>query len=225
MVLLIVEDDKLAMKNLVDYFEDTTMKVVYAESAEEGYQKYLDYEPSIIFTDVELPKTSGLDMLKKIRENDMQTKAIVMTGYRNEEYLLTSAELKLTRFIYKPFTLQKISEALEASIEEINKFRIERVEITPIETDLYWDHLKGELFYNRRIVKLTSTERTLLKFFMDNPNEALSNESILESVWGITSAESTGILRSTIRNLRQKLPEGVIDNVYGYGYKFQSLVK
>ena len=75
-------------------------------------------------------------------------------------------------------------------------------------------------------VKLTQTEYSLIKLFMENPGRALSREDILENVWGADYNGELKIVDVNIRRLRMKVEEEPsnpqhILTVWGYGYRWK----
>ena len=76
-------------------------------------------------------------------------------------------------------------------------------------------------------MRLTQTEFTIIKLFMENPGRALSREEILENVWGPEYKGDLKIVDVNIRRLRLKIEESTampqfITTIWGYGYKWGS---
>ena len=93
--VLCVEDEDGIRKRLVNtlnyYFED----VLEASNGEDGYDLYLEYKPNIILSDIEMPNKNGIEMISKIREDDLDVIVIMVTAYSNEEYLLDLINLNI----------------------------------------------------------------------------------------------------------------------------------
>src|SRR5690606_7475642 len=76
----IIEDDKELAHTLKDFFEENTLRVWHAASGEEGLSLYHKEKPDLIVLDVILPHKSGFDVIVEIRDKDITTSNIMMTG-------------------------------------------------------------------------------------------------------------------------------------------------
>ena len=95
--LLYVEDENITRKNYVEYLEIYFQRVYQASNAEEAYRLYKSKRPSILILDINLPKQSGLELLRQIRESDHSVKAIMLTARSDVSSLMDATELKLTK--------------------------------------------------------------------------------------------------------------------------------
>ncbi len=94
-----------------------------ANDGEIGYNIYLDKKPDIILTDIKMPNLDGIELAKKIRENDKKTKIIITTAFSDSKYLLDAVELRIERYLVKPLTKRNLIPALEKAILTINQER------------------------------------------------------------------------------------------------------
>jgi len=119
--ILFVEDEKAIRDNYIQYLKIFFSEVYEAEDGDKAYQIYNEKKPDIIILDINIPKLNGLDLLKKIRENDYITKVIMLTAHTDKKFLLDASSLQLTRYLVKPVSRKNLKEALEHSIEELQK--------------------------------------------------------------------------------------------------------
>ncbi|MDD2791150.1 MAG: diguanylate cyclase [Sulfurimonas sp.] len=112
--VLYVEDDKNTQEEIAFFLESFVSKLYLASDGEEGYQAYLDYMPDLIITDIQMPKMNGIEMVKKIRETDMQIPIIITTAYNETEYLLNAINTGVDRYLLKPVNFIALSEAIKA---------------------------------------------------------------------------------------------------------------
>ena len=68
-------------------------------------------------TDIKMENESGIDLIKKIRENDKDIKVVITSAYTNLDYLLEATELNLIKYIVKPITNAKLIEAFESFLK------------------------------------------------------------------------------------------------------------
>lgn len=217
--ILFVEDEELIRKNYVSYLKRYYQNVYEASDGEEAYEVYKIKKPDILIVDINLPKLSGLELLSKIRESDFNTKAIVLTAHSDMNYLLKAAELKLTKYLIKPVDRIQLKEALNLVNLEIDKFEIKSKKTIIFSNDYNWNYDYKELFFNNKTIELTPQEKKILELFFENINKTLSYDSIALKVWNEYEFYKIDALKTTIKNLRRKLPKGLIVNIYGIGYK------
>ncbi len=106
--VLCVEDEDGIRKRLVNTLKYYFADVYEASNGEEGYELYYEYKPSIIISDIEMPKKNGIELISEIRKNDLNTIIIMLTAYSSEEYLLSLINLNINHYILKPV----VSESL-----------------------------------------------------------------------------------------------------------------
>jgi len=211
--ILCVEDEDGIRKRLVNtlkyYFDD----VLEASNGEDGYDLYLEYKPDIVISDIEMPYKNGIELIQLIRKNDLNTIIIMVTAYSNEEYLLDLINLNVNHYILKPINsdnlLTGIIKGLGDKLTKNIFFSI----------DCYFDIQQYKLFYNNEEIILRKREIEFLILLHDN--KILNYEQIEDYIWKDKSM-SMSALKTFIKELRQKLPIELIQNVPQTGYKLET---
>jgi len=209
--ILCVEDEDGIRKVIVDtlkyYFDD----VYEARDGNEAYELYLDYKPKIILTDIQMKNCDGVELVKRIRQNDPHTAIIMLTAYSNEEYLMDLINLNINHFILKPLNLKKLNEALL-------KYLKKSLDTITLHKNLMLDLQKRELVYNENeIIVLRKREKDFLYLLYNRKDGILTYNEIEEELW-LEKEMTTHALKSFIKDLRHKLPINVIKNVPQEGY-------
>jgi DNA-binding response OmpR family regulator len=217
--ILFIEDEMEIRDNYVRFLKRYYNRVYEASEAESAYKLYSSKKPDILIIDIQLPKMSGLDLLKKIRQEDHTTKAIMLTAFSNKNYLLDASELKLTKYLLKPITRSELKDALSKAIEELQNFKIISNHIIYFRDNFAWETQSYTLFQNSKEIPLTPNERKILKLLFSNINRVFSIDDIIVYVWDSFENDKNIALKTAIKKLRAKLPKGVIENVYAQGYK------
>jgi len=212
--ILCVEDEFGIRQTIVNtlkyYFKD----VYEASDGTEGFELYEYYKPKIVITDIEMRNGNGVELVKKIRENDFETMIIMLTAYSTEEYLMDLINLNINHYILKPLNLKKLSQALE-------KYLLKSSKPIVLANELFLDLQKRELIYkNSEIIPLRKREKDFLHLLYEKRDAILKYEEIEFELWN-DKEMTTHALKSFIKELRNKLPINVIKNIPQEGYTLQ----
>jgi len=217
--ILFIEDDKVIRENYLAFLKQKFEKVYEAEDGLNAYQIYLEKKPDILIIDIDLPKLNGLELLKKIREKDLSTKAIMFTGNTDTSFLLQAAELKLTKYLVKPVSKNELKDALNLVKDEMRNFQVLSKETLILKDNYSWNYTNRELFLNNQIINLTKTEVEILNKLFKNTSSTTSYDELLIDIWETFDASKVDLVKTAIKKLRKKLPCETIVNIYGQGYK------
>lgn len=217
--ILFVEDEDATRKNYVAYLRMLFCDVFEADNGEEAYKIYQEKKPDIMIIDINIPKLNGLDLLKKIREKDHKTKAIMLTAHTDTNFLLDAAALKLIKYLVKPISRKDLQEVLELTIKELKDYAILSIKKIDLPQHYYWDIALKDLRQHNCLVKLTNKERTLLSLLFSHKNRVFTYNEIFEYLWEYEEEISLNGLKNIVKRLRKKLPDDTIINVFNEGYK------
>ena len=208
--ILCVEDEDGIRKVIVDTLKYYFNEVYEAKDGCEAYDIYEEYKPKIILSDIQMKNCDGVELVKKIRKDDLNTTIIMLTAYSNEEYLMELINLNINHFILKPLNLKKLNEALLKYLEK---------KLKPIHLyeDLILDLEKRELHFKEEVVVLRKREKKFLELLFEKQNTILTYNEIEEELW-IDKEMTTHALKSFIKEVRAKLPINIIKNVPQEGY-------
>ena len=221
--ILFIEDEEATRKNYVTYLRRYFETVYEAEDGEEAYNLYLKHKPQILIVDINIPKMNGLELLRKIRETDHSVKSIIFTAHSTTDFLLQASELKLTKYLLKPVTRAELNEALDSVIKELNSFNIVSKNIFILQESYIWDYNEQKLLKNDIEVNLTIQESKILDLLFNNINTNLSYDDIIVHLWDNFEQDKINSVKTIIKNLRKKLPEDTIEDIYGFGYKIKNI--
>lgn len=217
--ILFVEDEQVTRQNYTDYLKMFFSEVYEAEDGEEAYELYKIKKPDIMIIDINIPKLTGLELLKKIRQKDSQTKAIMLTAHTDKSFLLDAVSLKLTQYLVKPVSRKDLKEALKLTINELLEFNIVPIKKIDLTQNYSWHVELKELKHHNTTIKLTNKERSLLDLLFSHKNRVFSYDEIFDNVWEYEESISINGLKNMVKRLRKKLPEETIVNVFNEGYK------
>ncbi len=212
--ILCVEDEKGVRKRLVNTLRFYFKNVYEADNGIEGYKIYESEDIDIIISDIDMPKSNGIELIKRVRKKDRDTPIIVLTAYSNEEYLMELINLHVNHFILKPANSTKLLEALENSLKSKKPDKIIK-----LNDDLLIDLSALEIRYRDGKIKITNRERLFLELLYKNKTVVSTYSQIEEYVWQNDNMSSSA-LKTFVKVLRKKLPYEMIENISGVGYRF-----
>ena len=219
--ILFIEDEEAIRANYVKYLRRHFRNVYEAQDGESAFEVYKEKKPHILIVDINIPKLSGIDMLKKIREDDHSTKALMLTSHTDTNYLLDAASLQLTKYLVKPISREELKSALTLVVDELSKFSITSKKRLVLKDDFSWDYDAKELSCAGNKVALTNKERKILTILCSDTNKTFTYDEIIIDVWYDLDEDKVAALKTIIKNIRKKLPANTIKNVFGEGYKIE----
>ncbi len=219
--ILIVDDESRMRKLLRDFLVRKNFTVLEAGDGEEALEIfYREKDLSLIILDVMMPKLSGFEVLKEIRETS-QVPVIMVTAKGDESDELQGFDLGVDEYIAKPFSPKILVARVEAILRRTTQEGEEEKVLTAGEITL--DRMAHQVTIEGRNIDLSYKEFELLAYFMENNGIALSREKILTSVWNYDYFGDARTIDTHVKKLRSKLgAQGdYIKTIWGMGYKFE----
>jgi DNA-binding response OmpR family regulator len=224
--ILVVEDEEKIARVLELELEYEGYDVTKVIDGLEALEAYRTGSWDLILLDVMLPGLSGIELLRRIRKNDLQTPVILLTAKSSVEDKVSGLDLGANDYITKPFQIEELLARIRAAL------RIKRAD-EQLPQNESEDVLRfADLSINQKSrevirgdaesIDLTPREYDLLVYLMVNKRQVLSRDQILEAVWGYDFFGDTNVVDVYIRYVRKKidLPHlpTLIHTVRGVGY-------
>jgi DNA-binding response OmpR family regulator len=219
MKILIIDDDKEIVKFLKPSLEAEFYVVDYAHDGEKGSFMARTNHYDLIILDYMMPKKNGLEVLKELRQDKVQSYIIALTVKSELKDKSSLFNAGADDYLSKPF----LFEELLLRIKAISKRPpIKETKVLCLD-DLKVDLDSQEVYRNKRKIYLTRKEFCLLQYFLNNINRVLSRALILENVWDINADPFSNTIESHVLNLRKKIEAPgktkLIHTIAGRGYK------
>lgn len=220
--ILIIDDEPQIRKLLQISLESNDFKVLQASNGKEGLTLSASHSPDLILLDIGLPDKSGHEILKELREWYNQP-IIILSVQDNEMDIISALDNGATDYLTKPFRTGELLARIRAAIRKNQNSQNDTVVNTG---NLSIDFVARTVKLNGEIIKLTSTEYSLLSLLAKNEGKVLTHQYILKEVWGQSFQSQTQYLRVFIGTLRKKMEENPnnpkhIVTESGIGYRFQ----
>lgn len=221
MKILIVEDEpnvaSLLHRNLLEYGHS----IGIATDGVMGLDQILSNKYELVLLDIMLPKKSGLEILKELKEVNNTTPVILLTALDTTDMVVQGLDLGADDYIAKPFKIEEVVARINA-VKRRTTLSKDQTPQTLEFKGIHLDDLSKKVFQEGEEIKLTATEYNLLKLLLENIDKVLSREKILDKVWGVQYDLGTNVVDVYINYLRRKLKDNstnrVIHTVIGMGY-------
>lgn len=219
--VLYVEDDDLTRRNLTFFLKERFSEVYESADGLHAYNIYLQIKPDILFIDINIPSINGIELLQKVRRLDHNTKAIMLTAQYDLQTLLKATELKLTKYLIKPINRKQLLETIKEVTLEIESYSTINTSKVLIRDNIYWDTHQSLLYQHNQVINLTSNEKRTLELLYKRIGTVCTYDNIIDYVWNYSETITKDSVKTTIKNLRKKLPKDIISNIYGVGYQLK----
>lgn len=228
--ILIVEDEEIIRFGLQDNFEMENYEVETACDGEEAIAKSDSFLPHIVLLDLMIPKKSGFEVCRYIRNKHPECYIIMLTAKTEETSKVAGLEMGADDYVTKPFSILELLARVKAfrrriepqnnnastAVPDVLEFQGMRIDIKKFEAT------KGGI-----ALDLTTREFQIIKYFWSRRGEVVEREDLLKDIWGYTDENmpSTRTIDNHIANLRKKIEDDIADpkiiiSVRGAGYKF-----
>ncbi len=228
--ILLVEDDKSIRLTVSETLISEGFKVSSFKdglSALDFINNDIKKDVDLIILDLMLPGLNGLELCRKIRNDEDYTPILILSAKDNESDRVLGLEVGADDYLTKPFGL---NELIARSRALIRRSKRNKKYIENPKTVLEFNHIKMFLEECRvtsfdREITLSPKEFKLLELFMKNPKRVWSRDLILEKIWEIDFIGDTKTVDVHVRWLREKLEDDpsapkFLKTVRGFGYKF-----
>lgn len=223
--ILIIEDDKAILSGLERNLRYEGFEVVSAVDGEDGLEKAFDGDQDLIILDIMLPKVSGFEICRLLKQKKITTPVIILSAKGQEADKVKGLDLGADDYISKPFSVRELIARVNAVLRRKRRDEdlYETFTFGNVEVNFRGQSVKRR---NRRI-DMSAREFRLLKFLVESAGKVLDRNSILNHVWGYDYYGTARTVDNFINRLRQKIEDDpnnpkFILTVFGVGYKFEA---
>jgi len=219
LTLLYIEDDDALRKQFLRVLTPRFKHVYEAKDGLEALEKFEQYTPQMMIVDINLPKINGLEVIERIRMKNNKVCIVILSAYSDQEKLLRAIPLKLSQYLTKPVPQKKLLSVLDDMASTCQKSTEKKVSIA-LKNEYMWLLDEKQLFHNNEMIVLTKREQLLLDSMITQINTIVTFESIEELIWGNEdNIDTYSSLSHLLKRLRKKLPEELLESIYGEGYR------
>ncbi|MCI5629447.1 MAG: response regulator transcription factor [Clostridium sp.] len=201
MKILVVEDNKKLLqtieKEIIKHFE-----IKCCEDGEEALYLIKQGIYDLVVLDLMLPSLSGLEVLKNIRKDYIDTPVLILTAKESLDEKMEAFSIGANDYLTKPFYMEELIARIYAILRTTGKLQTSN---TLDFYDLHLDLSKRRVFYKNEEIELQNKQFNLLEYFLLNKGTILLKEQIYDRIWGIESDATIEIVEVYVSNLRKIL--------------------
>ena len=214
--ILFLEDEVTIREVIAEYMNVAGHKVTECDSGDEAVERLKEKSFDLAVLDIKVVGMSGLKVLEYIRtelKSDMGV--IMLTAYEDINTQVEAFNFFADDYITKPASPIILLKRIDVLLRRIKS------ESSMKETSLVIDDKAYRAYFEGKDLSLTVSEFLLLKTLHDLPNQVLSREQLILSIFNEDYIGNDRIIDAHVKNLRKKLPVNVIDTVIGVGYRWK----
>ena len=224
MRILVVEDEFSLADIIATKLRKEKYNVDISLDGEDGLDNALSGVYDLVILDIMLPKINGIEILKEIRNNNIDTKVIMLTSKSSLDDKLIGFEYGANDYITKPFHIEellaRVNVQLRSNKKGINK---DILKFGDIELNVRTSAISCTK--NNESINISYKELMILEYLMNNSNQIISKEQIYDKIWGIDTDFESNNLEAYLSFVRKKLKiidsDVTIKAIRGMGYKLE----
>ncbi|NMB91343.1 response regulator transcription factor [candidate division WWE3 bacterium] len=223
MRILVVEDDKKISNALKEGLEFEGFAIDIAETGTYGYDLASTTDYDLVILDLMLPGMDGMEICKKLREENKHTLILMLTAKSEVEDKIAGLNIGADDYLAKPFSFDELLARIRSLLRRSSTF-------TPDE--LTCENLKMNtrnftVSRGNKNINLSKKEFALLEYLMRNKNKVIAKEDIIEHVWNYDADILPNTVEVYIGYLRNKIDKSfknmkpLLRTLWGFGYKLE----
>ena len=203
MRILVVEDEYAIADVIATKLKEEKYEVDISLDGEEGLYKAMLDIYDLIILDIMLPKINGFEILKKIKENNITAKIIMLTAKSELDDKLKGLQNGANDYVTKPFHIKELIARVNVQLRNGTKKVQDILEYSDLSLNIRTSTLTCKK--TNENINIPYREFLLLEYFMNNKEQNISKEQIYDKVWGIDIDFESNNLEAYLSFLRKKI--------------------
>ncbi|MBY5440092.1 response regulator transcription factor [Rhizobium leguminosarum] len=214
MRILVIEDDVMLGRALVQALDDAGMSVDWVRDGQLGEEAAAVGGHGLVLLDIGLPGRSGLEILRSLRAAGDKRPILVITARDELDDRVAGLDLGADDYLVKPFEVKELLARIRAVLRRHGGQAVSILVTSEIELDLSSHQVK----YRGCTEVLPAREFALVQALLDRPGTILSRSQLEERLYGWGDEVESNAIDVLIHYVRRKFDKDIIRNVRGAGW-------
>ena len=216
MRVLLVEDDELLGDGIKSCLKTSGYTIDWVKDGKAAFDVLSSSHESfdIIVLDLGLPKMSGLDVLKNIRNENIATPVLILTAFETVDDRVKGLDAGADDYMTKPFDLEELNARIRALLRRSKS----RAKPTINYDNITLDPASHVVTFNGETIMISRREFALLQKLLENAGRVISREQLNQTLYGWGENIDSNALEVHIHNLRKRFGTSLIRTIRGVGY-------
>jgi two-component system response regulator PhoP len=219
MRILLIEDDLRLVESLGERLRSAGFALDVSTDGAEGLYAGEEFPIDLAIIDLGLPKMSGLDVIRKLREHGRGFPILILTARSDWQDKVAGLEAGADDYLTKPFQPEELLARVNALLRRAGGHARPKVELGPVTVDL----AAQRVWRGDEEIELTSYEYKVLNYLVMHPGEVVTKTELSEHIYEEDADRDSNVIEVFIGRLRRKLdPDGSlnpIETLRGRGYR------
>ena len=221
--ILVVEDDPAILRGLADNLAYESHEVLTASDGELACTLIRDRKPDLVILDLMLPRVSGYEVCRRVRDEGLTTPIVMLTARGEEADRVLGLDLGADDYVSKPFSVRELMARIRAVLRR-SQASIRMPDVLRFD-DVVIDFRRYDARKHDVLLDLTRKEFGVLRLLAARAGEVVTRDELLNEVWGYESTPTTRTVDNHVASLRAKLeqtpaaPRHLL-TIHGVGYKW-----
>jgi DNA-binding response OmpR family regulator len=222
--VLVVDDEPTIAEVVSRYLERAGYRTRVAPDGARALELVADQRPDLVVLDLMLPGIDGLEVMRRLREQERERIALILLTAKGEESdRVIGLRLGADDYVVKPFSPAELVARVDAVLRRMDTSPGHEA---PIEvSDMTIEPASRRVFVRGEEVQLTQREFGVLLFLARHPGQVFSRNQLMDAIWQYSFYTDTSTVTVHIRRLRAKIESDParprhIETVWGVGYRF-----
>ncbi|MGB1476245.1 DNA-binding response regulator [Marinobacter adhaerens] len=218
MRILLIEDDHLLANTMLGMLRDEQNTVDWLDDGQQALNALLNDSFDLAILDLTLPRVDGLDIVKKIRNEGIDTPVIILTARGDLDEKLQGLNAGADDYLTKPFAMAELKARIRAVTRRGSGVRTGGLQVGR----LTLDPDSGQLQIGDDNATLPRSEFQILYYLMRHPDQVATRRRLEEQLYGWEQGAESNALEVHVHHLRRRVGKQTIRTVRGVGYMLDS---
>ena len=218
MKILLLEDDAILSDLIYTSLQEQGYHTSLAEDGKEALEYAENEKFDLFIFDINVPHTSGLELLKTLRSYNITTPIIMITAYQDTEHLKEAFGYGCDDYIKKPFDLEELNQR----VKNLSKrFALEDTNKIQLDSDMIFYVQKHLIVKENKEYEISKKESHILSYLIARQGRTISFDELVQNIWNWDDIPSETTIRVYIKNIRKILGKDKIRTIRGFGYCYE----